>query len=117
MNRIHVCPACNAEKRGIKSRIAFKHTCGKGLKSKYPFRAHNQEMFGDGFFNKTYEVRKPYQVGDVVYFNMAILPAAVQSRRAVVVKVITDFYYEVEYERNGEKATKRLIWSHLSPTP
>jgi hypothetical protein len=30
MSKINVCPACNAERSGVKSRIAFDHTCGKG---------------------------------------------------------------------------------------
>lgn len=117
MSKINICPACNAERNGVKSRIAFRHTCGKGLKSKWPFSAHNQESFGAGFFHNSKEVKTPYKIGDIVYFNMAILPGPVISRRAVVVKVITDYYYEVEYERQGEKLRKRLIWSHLSPTP
>lgn len=29
MSRINVCPACNARKNGVKSRVAFEHTCGK----------------------------------------------------------------------------------------
>ncbi|SEW02175.1 hypothetical protein SAMN05428988_1336 [Chitinophaga sp. YR573] len=29
MSRINVCPACNANRNGVKSRIAFEHTCGK----------------------------------------------------------------------------------------
>lgn len=28
MGRINVCPACNALQHGVKSRIAFEHTCG-----------------------------------------------------------------------------------------
>jgi hypothetical protein len=28
MNRINSCPACNAKKNGVKSRIAFEHICG-----------------------------------------------------------------------------------------
>jgi hypothetical protein len=28
MDRIHVCPACQALKRGVKSRIAFQHVDG-----------------------------------------------------------------------------------------
>jgi len=30
MSKINVCPACNADAHGVKSRIAFEHTCGKG---------------------------------------------------------------------------------------
>lgn len=29
MNRLPNCPACTAQRRGIKSRIAYPHTCGK----------------------------------------------------------------------------------------
>lgn len=33
MNRIANCPACTAQRRGIKSRIAYPHNCGieKGI--------------------------------------------------------------------------------------
>jgi len=29
MDRINVCPACNAKSNSVKSRIEFEHTCGK----------------------------------------------------------------------------------------
>lgn len=31
MSRINVCPACNAIKNGVKSRIALEHTCADGI--------------------------------------------------------------------------------------
>jgi len=37
MSRINVCPACNADAHGVKSRIAFEHTCGKGELNKEQF--------------------------------------------------------------------------------
>jgi hypothetical protein len=33
MKKINICPACEAQKRGVISRIAFVHTCGKFVES------------------------------------------------------------------------------------
>lgn len=51
------CPACQAKKKGVKSRIAFKHTCGKE-KRKFNFPAHNQQKFGADFFHKPTQFEK-----------------------------------------------------------
>ena len=32
MSKFNSCPACNAKKNGIKSRVAFEHTCGVNVR-------------------------------------------------------------------------------------
>lgn len=31
MSKINICPACEAQRRGVKSRIAFLHICNKEI--------------------------------------------------------------------------------------